>query len=448
MIAMASTIAARQRRRGRVETLPSGALRVTVYAGVDPLSNRRMYLRETVPAGPRAAGEAEKVRTRLLNQVDEKRNPRTTATVNQLIDRWLEVIDIEASTKQGYVRKIGKHIRPVLGTMQVAKLDAEILESFYAQLRKCRDHCGGRKYVQHRTSAEHVCDEHDGSPCRPPNPEECRACARACRQHVCRGLANASIRQIHWIVSGVLDRAVRWGWIAVNPARQAEPPALPRPDPRPPSADEAARVVEAAWSSDPEWGAFVWLAMTTGARRGELCALRWSDVDLDNSVLVVRRALLLDEDGRLREKNTKTHQQRRIVLDSETVEALREHRDRCRGHAASLGLELVADAYVFSRSPNGDDPLIPDSVTQRYERMACKLKIKTTLHKLRHYSATELIAAGVDVRTVAGRLGHSGGGATTLRVYAAWTSEADQRAAAALSARMPARPSPRPADRR
>jgi hypothetical protein len=130
MIAMASTIAARQRRRGRVETLPSGALRVTVYAGVDPLSNRRMYLRETVPAGPRAAGEAEKVRTRLLNQVDEKRNPRTTATVNQLIDRWLEVIDIEASTKQGYVRKIGKHIRPVLGTMQVAKLDAEILESF------------------------------------------------------------------------------------------------------------------------------------------------------------------------------------------------------------------------------------------------------------------------------------------------------------------------------
>lgn len=78
--------------------------------------------------------------------------------------------------------------------------------------------------------------------------------------------------------------------------------------------------------------------------------------------------------------------------------------------------------------------------------MACKLKIKTTLHKLGHYSATELIAAGVDVRTVAGRLGHSGGDATTLRAYAAWTSEADQRAAAALSARMPARPGVRDAE--
>jgi integrase len=84
-------------------------------------------------------------------------------------------------------------------------------------------------------------------------------------------------------------------------------------------------------------------------------------------------------------------------------------------------------------------------VTQRYGRLAIKLGIKTHLHALRHYSATELIAAGVDVRTVAGRLGHDRGGATALRVYAAWVSEADQRAAATLSARMPPRPAPRQA---
>lgn len=72
--------------------------------------------------------------------------------------------------------------------------------------------------------------------------------------------------------------------------------------------------------------------------------------------------------------------------------------------------------------------------------MADRLGIDTTLKSLRHYSATELISAGVDVRTVAGRLGHGGGGATTLRVYTAWTSEADQRAARSVSGRMPARP--------
>ena len=59
-----------------------------VYAGIDPVSKKRHYLVETVPAGPSAARDAERVRTRLLNQVDERRNPRTKATVNQLLDRW------------------------------------------------------------------------------------------------------------------------------------------------------------------------------------------------------------------------------------------------------------------------------------------------------------------------------------------------------------------------
>lgn len=83
---------------------------------------------------------------------------------------------------------------------------------------------------------------------------------------------------------------------------------------------------------------------------------------------------------------------------------------------------------------------MPASISQRYERMATSLGIRTTLHKLRHYSATELNAAGVDVRAIARRLGHGGGGATTLRVYAAWVSEADQRAAKSLAGRMPPRP--------
>jgi integrase len=68
-----------------------------------------------------------------------------------------------------------------------------------------------------------------------------------------------------------------------------------------------------------------------------------------------------------------------------------------------------------------------------------RIGIDTHLHNLRHYSATELITAGVDIRTVAGRLGHSGGGTTTLRVYAPWVAEADQRAATKLASRLPNR---------
>jgi integrase len=173
--------------------------------------------------------------------------------------------------------------------------------------------------------------------------------------------------------------------------------------------------------------------MTSGARRGELCALRWRHVDLTAGVVTLSRAISRDG-GHREEKDTKTHQHRRLTLDPETVTALREHWERCSARAAAGGVVLGKDAFVFSLVPDGSVHLVPSSVSPRYARLARRLSIDTHLHNLRHYSATELIAAGVDVRTVAGRLGHSGGGITTLRVYAAWLAEADQRASAGLAA--------------
>ncbi len=81
-------------------------------------------------------------------------------------------------------------------------------------------------------------------------------------------------------------------------------------------------------------------------------------------------------------------------------------------------------------------------MSHRYRRLAIKLGLRSTrLHALRHYSATELLAAGVDLRTVAGRLGHGSGGATTLKTYAAWVEQADQLAADKIAAIAP-RPQP------
>jgi integrase len=180
----------------------------------------------------------------------------------------------------------------------------------------------------------------------------------------------------------------------------------------------------------------IWLGMTTGARRGELCALRWDRLDFGTGVLDIRTALA-QVGGRLWEKDTKTHQRRRIVLDPQTVALLRAYLQHRALHAATLGVELAQDAYIFSRVVDHTTPIKPDTVTQRYSRMCARLGWEMHIHQLRHYSATELVAAGVDIRTVAGRLGHSGGGSTTLRVYSAWVAEADQRAAGALAARMP-----------
>jgi hypothetical protein len=179
----------------------------------------------------------------------------------------------------------------------------------------------------------------------------------------------------------------------------------------------------------------VWLAMVTGARRGELCALRWDQLDFAAGVLTIR-ASIAQSGAKTWEKDTKTHQQRRITLDDQTLALLRTYLRRCVERGALLDLELPADARMFSLSPDGSTWLKPDSAGQRHARMCARLGWDMNIHDLRHYSATELISGGVDVRTVAGRLGH-GGGATTLRVYSAWRSEADQRAAGTLAGRMP-----------
>src|SRR3954463_9521624 len=115
-----------KQRRGSIETLPSGSLRVKGYAGDDPVSGRRHYLDAGVPAGPRAAAEAEKVRTRLLHEVNERRNPKTRATVNQLLDRCLETLDVEPTTRTRYEGIVRIHLWPALGSLPLSKVDGDV----------------------------------------------------------------------------------------------------------------------------------------------------------------------------------------------------------------------------------------------------------------------------------------------------------------------------------
>lgn len=154
-----ATYKRRTRSRGRVEQLPSGSLRAVVYAGTDPLTGRRHFLREVIPAGPKAADEAEKAVRRLAAQVDERKHPRTNATLDQLLDRYLETLDVAESTRQMYAKYAEKHIRPFVGRLKAGAVDVEVLDSLHAELRRCRIHCNrSRGLVDHRTQRPHECD--------------------------------------------------------------------------------------------------------------------------------------------------------------------------------------------------------------------------------------------------------------------------------------------------
>ena len=92
-------------------------------------------------------------------------------------------------------------------------------------------------------------------------------------------------------------------------------------------------------------------------------------------------------------------------------------------------MPLAPDAYVFSHQPDGSKPIRPDGVSHRFTKLAQHLGVRCRLHDLRHFMVTHLVAAGVDVRTVAGRAGHVDGGRTTLSTYAHFQHAQDRHAA-------------------
>jgi integrase len=394
----------KRRARGSIGQLPSGSYRVTVYAGTDPLTGKMRQIRRTV----KTYDEAKKELTKLQRQVDEEKQPKSNITVQQAVEQWLEVAVLEDTTRERYQDLIRLYILPTFGKLQAAKLDAELLERFYARLHRCREMCSGK----------------------------------ARNGHTCRPLSSSTTRKVHYIIRGALERAVRWRHLGVNKATFAAAPSPERTEPDPPDADEAARLLNAAWS-DPEWGLLLWLTMLTGPRprrdlRAPLAARRPRPRAADH------HSQQRSAEDRAQGEAHQTGQARKIALDKHTVELLATHRGLWEQRCDELGIPLSGDAFVFSPAPDGSEPYLPRAISQRYRRLALRLKLRSTrLHSLRHYSATELVAAGVDIRTVAGRLGHGSGGATTLKVYAGWVNEADRRAADTIATIVP-RPVPRP----
>jgi integrase len=201
-----------RRERGSIERR-GDSFRVKVYAGLDPITGRRIYLTGSTTD----ERQAEKIRTRLLAQVDAQRSARTRATLNAAIDDWLQVHEVEETTMQGYRGYIERTIRPALGEEPVERITAKVLEEMYAELRRCSQRCrNGEPAVDHQTALPYECRvvRHRRRPGR-PRAGEVHNCGAVdcevieCPPHRCRPMKGSTIRQIHAILSSVLGAAVR-----------------------------------------------------------------------------------------------------------------------------------------------------------------------------------------------------------------------------------------------
>jgi len=366
--------------RGTLREKRPGQWELRVQTGRDPLTGKHGQSSRTVRGTRR---EAEKALAAFYVEIVERPSaPPGKRSMAELLDAWFELAsaDLAPKTAHEYSRIIQARIRPALGHRPVRQLDASEVDRFYRALQ---------------------------------------------RQE---GLSAASIRHVHAILSKALGQAVKWDWITESPIPRTSPPPVRRTEVTPPEPAEVARLLEAAQAHDADFGMLLLLAATTGARRGELCALRWRDIDLDVGSLTIRRALS-DVGGHVEEKDTKTHAARRLRLDAATVEELRRHRRAAEGRAAEFAVEVVRDAFVCSHAPDGSSPLRPDQVTRYFGVVRQRLGLRRVrFHDLRHFMATTMLGGGVPLRTVSGRLGHANA-TTTLGVYAHFIEATDGDAA-------------------
>jgi integrase len=405
-----------------------GSLQVQVFAGRDPLTGGKRWLSRQVRGQTKAAyREAKKVEAQLLEQLDrgEQRGGRTRA-VGELVERWLEwrqqVRPISPVTVANYRGAIDRYILPNLGRAKVHEVDAATLDTLYARVRatggKCR-HCWRR--IRRGEPALRA-----GVRYRPqPGAEE------AIHEPDCASgwpVSASAVREMHTVLSGAFKQAVIWGWAGHNPAKLATPPAAGRAEVAPPDAEGVARLLTTATEQDPELGLFLRLAVVLGARRGELIALKWRDVDLAAGEVLIASGVVRVAGQPLIDKDTKTHAKRRVAVGAETVELLKAHRARQAQAALAAGATLPPDAYVFSRSPDGSKAISPDGISHRFQELAAHLGVRARLHDLRHFMVTQLVAGGVDWRTVSGRAGHADGH-MTLATYAHFQQAQDRQAA-------------------
>ena len=285
--------------RGSIRQRGPDRWQVRVPVGRDPSTGRYRYVAREVTGGKRAA---QRVAAELVAEVEHGGHRyQGRHTVSELLDRWMGHIEAQgraASTLVRYRSAIDVNIKPAIGTVVIDKLDPVDVDRLYGRLVKS-------------------------------------------------GLTPLTVRKSHAILSAAFNQAMKWGWLDRNPIARTSPPSTRGREIDPPTPAELGRLFDACADAHPDLGTLIYVAATTGARRGELCGLRWSDVDLDQATVTIARSIS-DAGKVVAVKDTKTHQARRLALDPSTVAVLQQHRELAEERAGAAGLTLGPWAYVWS----------------------------------------------------------------------------------------------------
>ena len=315
-------------------------------------------------------------------------------TVGQYLDEWLAgKAKLRPSTRTSYRQHKDLYLKPSLGQIRLTDLRANHVEAMVQSLRQ---------------------DPHN--------------------------VGVATTRRVFATLRGALNKAQRQGLIAVNPCSFVEL-----------ESEEEHRRPAQVWTAE-QVGSFLdaigdhrlallyEVTVKAGLRRGEVIGLRWSDLDLDDAVMLVAQSVV-QVGGALHIGTPKTKKStRRVPLDEDLVTALRSHRRRQLEERMMAGDGWKDEDRVFAR-PDGEG-LVPEYVSRTFRNLASKAGLPPIrLHELRHTSASLALAAGVPMRVVSERLGHSTIG-ITQNLYTHVFDELSRDAADKIAALIPRRQRP------
>ena len=312
-----------------------------------------------------------------------------------MLDRWFEAKKasgkISPKSAERYEEIITRHLQPNIGATQLTKLKSADIKAFYASLAT-----GGR---------------HDGKD---------------------GGLSPASRRYVHVVLRAALQDAVEDKIIPDNQATLASKalPKIEQHDVKVLDANESATLLGALAGNWLYWP--VLIALATGARRGEILALKWRSVDWATSTLRISESLEQTNAG-LRTKLPKSGKARTITLPAFLIDRLREKKIQQAETLLAVGVRQTPDTLVCCAEDGA--PYLPRSLTHAFSREISRLKDfpRIHFHSLRHSHATQVLRLGTDIKTLQQRLGHSSA-TVTLAIYAQSLPEAQKELADKLDA--------------
>ena len=305
-------------------------------------------------------------------------------TLGEWMDKWMDeymIFTIKENTIKGYRSQIDHQIKPYIGHKQLASLTTADIQKFYNKIKK-----EGRVH---------------------PHP---------IHGHV---LSDSMVRKIHMMLHEAMEVAVRERYIVRNPTDNTTIPKKTTTEKQVLDDSQLNRFLEAI-QCEPYWHDFFYVEVMTGLRRGEICGIKWSDIDFNEGTLCIKRSVSTKEGGGVSIGETKTDAGVRTIIMPPSV--------------ATLLWKKRSDAineWVFPHYTNPSDPLHPSSAYKKLKTLLKRLELPLLrFHDLRHTFATQATDGGVDPKTLAGILGHTDA-SFTLDTYTHVTSDM-QRGASAI----------------